>query len=310
MTLGALTRAQPAAESVFFVALLYLPQLFQKVFGQEPLQAGLALLPLMGTFAIVSFVAGTLYARLGAKLIVTTGAMLITAGILLLSFVPDDVTYLDTMPAMFVLGFGFGLFISTITTAAVTSLDETRTSLGWRDPVHVPGRGRRRGLGVDDGDLLQRRRRSGPARHHAARLAAERPAGGRTSRGSSPGRSRRPRSSPSCRRTRRRIIGLVRDAFVDAFQLVARVQRRDQRRGGRGLRRVHRQLAAKGQGHGVGVTTIVEWLVQDQSGRLQARSSRMACRSPTRRRARGATAEVPHGADVEVDGRLGIVRLL
>ena len=56
--------------------------------------------------------------------------MLITAGILLLSFIPDDVTYLDTMPGMFVLRFGFGLFISTITTAAVTSLDESRTSVG------------------------------------------------------------------------------------------------------------------------------------------------------------------------------------
>ena len=84
---------------VFFVSLLYLPQLFQKVFDQEPLQAGLALLPLMGTFTVVSFVAGALYARLGAKLIVTAGAAFITIGTLLLSFLPDDVTYIQTVPA-------------------------------------------------------------------------------------------------------------------------------------------------------------------------------------------------------------------
>ncbi len=115
---------------VFFAALLYLPQLFQKVFDQPPITAGLSLLPLMGMFTVMSFVAGGLYARLGAKLIVSSGAVLITAGALLLSFVPDDVTFIQTVPGMVVLGTGVGLFISTVTTAAVTRLDESRASLG------------------------------------------------------------------------------------------------------------------------------------------------------------------------------------
>jgi EmrB/QacA subfamily drug resistance transporter len=114
----------------FFASLLYLPQFFQKLLGDSPLGAGAALLPLMATFAVVSFVAGGLYGRLGARPILSAGASLIVAGVLLLSFVSSDAGYADTVPGMVVLGAGFGLFVSTITTAAVTSLAPSRASLG------------------------------------------------------------------------------------------------------------------------------------------------------------------------------------
>jgi MFS family permease len=84
----------------------------------------------MSTFALVSFVAGTLYERLGAKPILSTGVSLMFLGILLLSFVGVDDGYGATVPGMLILGTGFGLFISTITTAAVTSLAPARASLG------------------------------------------------------------------------------------------------------------------------------------------------------------------------------------
>jgi EmrB/QacA subfamily drug resistance transporter len=116
--------------ATFFASLLYLPQFFQKLLGDTPLEAGLALVPLMATFAVVSFVAGTLYERLGAKPILSAGVTLMFAGILLLSLVGTDAGYGATVPGMLILGTGFGLFISTITTAAVTSLAEARTSLG------------------------------------------------------------------------------------------------------------------------------------------------------------------------------------
>ena len=131
----------------------------------------------MGTFTIVSFVAGTLYARLGAKLIVTTGAVLITAGILLLSFIPDDVTYLDTMPGMFVLRFGFGLFISTITTAAVTSLDESRTSVGGAILYMFQVAAGAVGLALTTAIFSSAAADEVQARDHAYRLATQRPAG-------------------------------------------------------------------------------------------------------------------------------------
>jgi fucose permease len=116
--------------ATFFASLLYLPQFFQKLLSYSPLEAGLALLPLMATFALVSFVAGSLYERLGAKPILSVGVTLMFLGILLLSFVSESSGYAATVPGMLVLGCGFGLFISTITTAAVTSLAAARASLG------------------------------------------------------------------------------------------------------------------------------------------------------------------------------------
>jgi EmrB/QacA subfamily drug resistance transporter len=116
--------------ATFFASLLYLPQFFQKLLGDSPLEAGLALVPLMATFALVSFVAGGLYERLGAKPILSLGVALMFLGILLLSFVAEDAGYGATVPGMLILGTGFGLFIATITTAAVTSLAEARASLG------------------------------------------------------------------------------------------------------------------------------------------------------------------------------------
>ena len=43
---------------------------------------------------------------------------------------------------MVVMGIGVGLFYSSITTAAVTALDPSRSSLAGRNRLHVPGGGR------------------------------------------------------------------------------------------------------------------------------------------------------------------------
>ena len=58
--------------ATFFAALLYLPQFMQKHLGYSPLEAGVGMLPFLATFALVSFIAGRLYNRLGAKLLVVS----------------------------------------------------------------------------------------------------------------------------------------------------------------------------------------------------------------------------------------------
>ncbi|MET0761654.1 MAG: DHA2 family efflux MFS transporter permease subunit [Thermoleophilaceae bacterium] len=115
--------------ATFFSMLLFLPQFFQKILGYSPLQAGAAMLPMMGIFAVVSFVAGPLYGRLGAKAIVTAGAVCLTVGTFLVSLVERDSGWWFLVPAMIVTGTGVGLFYSSITTTAVTALDPSRTSL-------------------------------------------------------------------------------------------------------------------------------------------------------------------------------------
>ena len=66
--------------ATFFAALLYLPQFMQKQLGYSPLEAGVGMLPFLATFALVSFVAGPLYDRVGAKRLAVLGAACITLG--------------------------------------------------------------------------------------------------------------------------------------------------------------------------------------------------------------------------------------
>jgi EmrB/QacA subfamily drug resistance transporter len=49
--------------AIFFAALLYLPQFMSKELGYSAIGAGAGLLPMMGMFALTSFIAGPLYAR-------------------------------------------------------------------------------------------------------------------------------------------------------------------------------------------------------------------------------------------------------
>src|SRR5206468_829942 len=65
--------------AIFFAALLYLPQFLTKVLHRSALASGAGLLPMMGTFAVTSFVAGPLYSKLGPKLIVSLGAGFLAA---------------------------------------------------------------------------------------------------------------------------------------------------------------------------------------------------------------------------------------
>ena len=115
--------------AIFFSALLYLPQFMTSALGYSAVRSGAGLLPMMGIFAVTSFVAGSLYDRLGARLIVAAGAACLGIGIFMLSFIDDGTTYAGLVPGMVVLGVGVGLFYSSITTAAITALDPSRSSL-------------------------------------------------------------------------------------------------------------------------------------------------------------------------------------
>ena len=115
--------------AIFFAALLYLPQFMTKVLAYSAAASGAGLLPMMGTFAVTSFIAGPLYSKMGPKLIVSLGAAFLAVGIFMLSMVQSTTAYDGLIAGMIVLGIGVGLFYSSITTAAVTALDPSRSSL-------------------------------------------------------------------------------------------------------------------------------------------------------------------------------------
>ncbi|HEU4462244.1 MAG TPA: DHA2 family efflux MFS transporter permease subunit [Solirubrobacterales bacterium] len=115
--------------ATFFAALLYLPQFMEKQLGYSALESGVGMLPFLAVFALASFAAGPLYDRLGPKRLAVVGAALITLGPFLFSFVDEGSGYGALIPGMVVLGIGAGSFIPTATTAGVTSVDESQTSL-------------------------------------------------------------------------------------------------------------------------------------------------------------------------------------
>ena len=115
--------------AVFFVTVLYAPQFMEKIFGYSALKAGVGMLPMLGTFAITSFIAGPLYGRLGPKITVTAGAVGLAVGPFLLTMVDSDSSYSALIVGLALTGLGAGLFYPSVTTAGVTALDPSRTSL-------------------------------------------------------------------------------------------------------------------------------------------------------------------------------------
>lgn len=116
--------------TIFFAALFYLPQYFQKILDEGTLAAGIMLLPFVATFAMGSFAETWLVNRVGMKAVITVGAVFMFAGAMLLALMVDQTsTYASLLPGMIALGLGVGFFYSTITTAALTSVDPSRSSL-------------------------------------------------------------------------------------------------------------------------------------------------------------------------------------
>jgi EmrB/QacA subfamily drug resistance transporter len=115
--------------AVFFASMLYLPQFMITVLGYSPIGAGAGMLPMMATFAAVSFVAGNLYNRFGSKPLLILGSLCIAIGPALIAIFADKESYGAIVPGMAILGLGIGLFYPTATTDGVTVCRESRRSL-------------------------------------------------------------------------------------------------------------------------------------------------------------------------------------
>jgi EmrB/QacA subfamily drug resistance transporter len=113
----------------FFSLVLYVPQYMQKILDYSPLAAGAGMLPMLGLFALTSFIAGPVYQRIGSKPTVAGGALLLAAGPFLLSLIGEDSSYGSLIAGLAVTGVGVGFFYPSVTTAAVTALDPSRSSL-------------------------------------------------------------------------------------------------------------------------------------------------------------------------------------
>ena len=96
--------------------------MLQEVCGYSPLEAGMALLPLTVIMLALSARSAALSARIGPRLQMTVGPLVIAAGLLLFTRVHGDGDYLtQVLPAVLVFGFGLAINVAPLTATALSA---------------------------------------------------------------------------------------------------------------------------------------------------------------------------------------------
>ena len=116
----------------FFAALLTGVEFLSRVWGWSVLQTGFGIAPTPIVAAATSVIVGNHVARVGHRRIAIPGALLYSAGALLLALrtgaSPDYVAVY--LPSALLLGVGIGMTISPVTAAALAELPPSRFSAG------------------------------------------------------------------------------------------------------------------------------------------------------------------------------------
>jgi predicted MFS family arabinose efflux permease len=112
--------------SMFFFVTLYM----QNVLGYSPVRTGVSYLPVTVGIGFGSAVATKMFVRTGTRPIIVSGALLAAGGILWLSRIPVDGTYLGNLLApLVVMGAGLGLLYAGVQTAANAGVPENQAGL-------------------------------------------------------------------------------------------------------------------------------------------------------------------------------------
>lgn len=97
----------------------------QVVLGYSALEAGAALLPVTGLMLVLSARAGALAQRIGPRMPMTVGPLLVAAGLLLWARVDDGSTYVAAvLPGAVVFGLGLSLTVAPLTATIMAAADE------------------------------------------------------------------------------------------------------------------------------------------------------------------------------------------
>ncbi len=148
-----------AIGALFFFLSLQL----QNVLGYSALEAGAATFPATVIMLVLSPQAGALGQRIGPRIPMTVGPVVLGAGLVLLSGVERGDDYVSAiLPGVIVFGFGMTIFVAPLTAAVLGALTRRagRDRLGRQQRRRAPRaavRGRRAP------------RRRGPVRHHRGR---------------------------------------------------------------------------------------------------------------------------------------------
>ncbi|KUL39896.1 MFS transporter [Actinoplanes awajinensis] len=118
------------ASFAFFGLLFALPQLFQAVGGQDALGTGLRLLPVIGGLLVGARTADKLVARLGARVVVGAGLILIAGALLAGARTGADTGYGYVAAWITAAGVGLGFTMPPAMNAALGALTPERSGVG------------------------------------------------------------------------------------------------------------------------------------------------------------------------------------
>ena len=105
--------------ALLYGSVFFLPTYFQHAYGMSPTAAGFALVPFVFAFVLASGASGRLAGTLGRhKPFIVAGAVVMTAGIALLSVLGGGTSYGPVAAGIVVLGLGAGLIMQLLVTVA------------------------------------------------------------------------------------------------------------------------------------------------------------------------------------------------
>ena len=106
---------------VFFLLVIFL----QTSLGYTPLEAGAAALPVTVIMLALSSRAGALAQRIGPRLPLTVGPLIVAAGMVLMATIDPGDTYVGSvLPAVSVFGLGLAATVAPVTSTALAAVDD------------------------------------------------------------------------------------------------------------------------------------------------------------------------------------------
>lgn len=115
-----------ALGAAFFLLVVYL----QQVLGYSALGAGAAVLPATGLLLVLSSRSGALAQRIGPRLQMTTGPLVIAASTLLLATLRQgDRYFTDVFPGVALLGFGLAVTVAPLTATVLGAVPDRRAGI-------------------------------------------------------------------------------------------------------------------------------------------------------------------------------------
>ncbi|HYU96530.1 MAG TPA: MFS transporter [Sphingomicrobium sp.] len=114
----------------FSAAMLLIPYVLISSGGYSPVQAGLAMLPLPVLMTAISPTMGGLAARMGPRIPLTIGPLIVAAGMALAVLIKPDTTYwAGAFPTILVLAAGMTIAVAPLTASVLGSVEEQHVAM-------------------------------------------------------------------------------------------------------------------------------------------------------------------------------------